>query len=274
MNDVEYSIEQSVAVIRLNRPRYRNAQSRRMLDELDAAFEQAAADDDVRAVVLTGNGTSFSSGHDLGTTEEQADQERPPLPTELLARDRWSWERWSLPLLRWRSLPKPTLAAISGHCLYAGWSLASAMDLRVCGEGAVILPHLSEFFSLPWIIGTPRAKEILFRNRALPAGEALDYGLVHFVVADAELEDFTLSIAAEIAEQDPTLLRSIKSALNGHEDQAGYQAALMLAHTIHVMSDFTGSDLPTPSGDGKPLSPVARALAKLKEGQPRATDHS
>ena len=77
---VLYEKHDRIAKVILNRPRYKNAQSRRLLEEMDAAFAEANADDDIRVIILSGAGDNFCSGHDLGTPEEKEDQARRPFP--------------------------------------------------------------------------------------------------------------------------------------------------------------------------------------------------
>src|SRR6266851_9744505 len=95
-----------IARIILNRPQYRNAQSTALLKELDHAFEEAAADDDVRVVILAGAGDHFSSGHDLGTPDERADTGSYLNTKGLTTRHRRSWELFLDNTLRWRDLSR------------------------------------------------------------------------------------------------------------------------------------------------------------------------
>jgi enoyl-CoA hydratase len=259
-----------VLVIRLDRPRYRNAQSRALLRDLDAAFAEGSADPEVRVIVLASTSEDFSSGHDLRTADELADTSSPVMPGELGAREDWSWSHWTAPLQRWRRIPKPTIAAISGNCLWGGWSLASAMDIRVCTSNAAILPHLSEYFALPWIVSVPIAKDILFRNRVITATEALAYGMVTTVCGEGDdLDETVLAIAEEIADVPSEFLRAIKTSLNGIEDMRGFDASLALSNSQHLMSEWAHTD---PSAQGvagtaDSTSLVASAIAKHRAAQ-------
>ena len=117
--DILYAAQDGVGVITLNRPQYRNAQSWRMLDEIDAAFDLAREDAAVRIVLVRGAGGVFSTGHDLGTPEGntyRAERSRPGVA----AYD--SFKKYNLDLLlKWRRFPKPTVAMVEGYCIYAGW---------------------------------------------------------------------------------------------------------------------------------------------------------
>ena len=153
----------------MHRPKYRNAQSRVLLEDLDAAFAEAMADHDVRVVVLFGSGDHWSSGHDIGTPEELADREARPYPPGLLGVHQRSWD-WNVEnTLRWRDLPKPTLAAVQGMCIYGGWMIAAAMDLIVAADDARFIPFLFQYQSVPWDIGARRAKDIMWEQRLVDA---------------------------------------------------------------------------------------------------------
>jgi enoyl-CoA hydratase len=234
-----YAVADGVARITLARPRYRNAQSVQLVEELDRAFSAARYDAEVRAIILAGEGNSFSAGHDLGTPEEEKEIEFRQRAGIRAVGER-SWDLYSELTMRWRDLPKPTIAAVQGHCIYAGWSIASAMDLVIAAEDARFLPHLSEFFSLPWIIGTRRAKEVLMLNRTLDAAEALELGMVTEVVPVGELADRAGELAAEIAAKDPAMMRLIKGAVNGVEDTMGFQATVRTGQAYNVLGFFGG----------------------------------
>jgi enoyl-CoA hydratase len=198
-----------VARIILNRPDYRNAQSTALLKELDRAFEEAAADDDVRVIILAGAGDHFSSGHDLGTPDERADAGSYLNTKGLTHRHRRSWELFLDNTLRWRDLPKPTIAQVQGYCIFGGYMFASAMDLIVAADDAMFLPSLTQYFSAPWDVGVRKSKEILFQSRFIDAQEALRIGLVNLVVPRADLEKATLALA--FACQSATRIRIISS---------------------------------------------------------------
>ena len=150
-----------VALVTFNRPEYRNAQSRVMLEGLDEAFELAVGDHDVRVIVLAGEGPHWSSGHDLGTPPEMADREARPWEGGLLGEWHRSYELNVANSLRWRETPKPTIAAVQGYCIYGGWIVASAMDLIVAADDAKFLPGHVQYFSVPWDLGVRKTKEIL-----------------------------------------------------------------------------------------------------------------
>ena len=134
----------------LDRPAYRNAQSRVLLEELDEAFERAAADHDVAVIVLFGAGDHFSAGHDLGTPDEQADQRERPWRGGIRGWYEKTYDLFFANTLRWRNLPKPTIAAVQGYCIFGGWMIASAMDVIFAADDAMFLGSHFQYFAMPW----------------------------------------------------------------------------------------------------------------------------
>ena len=224
-HDVIYAAKAGVAQITLNRPAYRNAQSYRMLDEIDAAFDLARADEEVRVVVVRGSGGVFSTGHDLGTEEGEAYRKALGAKPGIQTYDQF--KRYNLDLLlKWRNFPKPTVAMVEGYCIYAGWMLAAAMDVVFAAEDAEFLAGMVEYMSIPWDIGVRRAKELIFESRFITAAEAAQYGLVNRVLPKADLEHETLAWAARVAQNSPEVLRMSKIQMNKAQDAQGFTQAL------------------------------------------------
>src|SRR5579859_2285631 len=101
--------------ITLDRPRYRNAQSTVLLKDLDKAFEEAAADESVKVIILAGAGDHFSAGHDLGSPDERANPNSYFNRKGYSKRHMGSWELFLDNTLRWRDIPKPTIAQVQGY---------------------------------------------------------------------------------------------------------------------------------------------------------------
>jgi enoyl-CoA hydratase len=222
--DILYETDGPLGVITLNRPQYRNAQSWRMLDEIDAAFDLAREDEAVRVVVMKGSGGVFSTGHDLGTPEGntyRAERSRPGVASYD------SFKKYNLDLLlKWRNFAKPTVAMVEGYCIYAGWMLAAAMDVVFAAEDAQFLGGFVEYNTIPWDLGVRKAKELVFESRFISAEEAAGFGLVNRVLAGADLERETLAWARRVAEQNPALLRLAKVQMNKAQDAAGFTNAV------------------------------------------------
>ena len=168
-HDIEYEVVNRVARITTARPKYRNAQSRRLLEELDEAFMTATVDQDVHVIALFGQGEHFSGGHDLGTPDEREDMQKRPLQEGLRGRFDHSREQFVEKSMRWRNVPKPTIAGVQGYCIFGGWIVASAMDIIYAGDSAMFLGSNFQFFTVPWDIHPRKAKEVLYESRFIDA---------------------------------------------------------------------------------------------------------
>lgn len=237
--------EQDGAVLKvtINRPEVLNALSRVTIEEIDAALAQAAQDDSVRVIVVAGAGEHFSAGHDLGSREELEDRQRRGYPQDLPQIWERSSELYLDATLRWRDLPKPTIAQVQGYCIMGGLILASACDLIVASEDAKFADRAVrwggahvQYFSLPWDLGPRKAKEYLFTGDYVTAPEALRLGLVNRVVPRERLEDETTALAQRIALQDPFALRLAKHSINGMLDEMGQRNAIISAFRTHMLS--------------------------------------
>jgi len=223
--DILYSTDGPVATITLNRPRYKNAQSYRMLDEIDGGFAKAKADKNVRVLVIRGSGGTFSSGHDLGTPD--AIDYRQSLGAAPGIESYDQFKKYNLDLLiGWRNFPKPTIAMVEGYCIYAGWMLAACCDVVFAASDAEFLAGFVEYMSIPWDIGVRRAKELCFEARFITAAEANEYGFVNRVIAPEALERETYAYAHRVAEQSMDALRFIKIQANKAQDAQGFSNAL------------------------------------------------
>ncbi len=242
LEQVRYEVKGRVAVVTLDRPRYRNAQSRQLLEEMDQAFAAAVEDTDVRVIVLRGEGDNFSAGHDIGTPDERADLEARPYEEGLRGQYKRSWDRYIEFGLRWRNLPKPTIAAVQGYCIFGGWMIASSMDIIFAAEGAKFLPSKFQYFSVPWDIGARKTKEILYESRFLSGVEAHELGFVNRVVPADELDAEVMAYANRVAENDSFQLRMIKLAVNQAEDAKGFTTHIRGAHSLHMLSSAGESD--------------------------------
>jgi enoyl-CoA hydratase len=222
---ITYAVEDGVGVITLNRPAYRNAQSYRMLDEIDAAFDLARTDEAVRVVLIRGAGGVFSTGHDLGTAEGMEYRKALGAKPGIQTYDQFKKYNLDL-LLKWRNFPKPTIAMVEGYCIYAGWMLAAAMDVIFASTDAEFLGGFVEYNSIPWDIGVRRAKELCFESRFISADEAACYGLVNRVLPGPDLEREAFAWARRVAENSPEALRMAKIQMNKAQDAQGFTQAL------------------------------------------------
>ena len=266
---VRYELDGHVARLTLDRPGYRNAQSRRLLEQLDDCFDRAVEDAEVRVIVLRGEGDHFSAGHDLGTPEELADREQRPIQEGLRGRYKRSWDNNVDKTMRWRNLPKPTIAAVQGYCIFGGWIIASGMDVVIAADDAMFLPTNFQYFSVPWDIHPRKAKEILFESRFIGAEEAEQLGFVNRVVPRDRLDEEVMAYARRVAENDPFQLRMIKLAINQAQEAQGFASHIYGAHALHMLSSAGEGDpdfaLSRPEGRRRPM--VQRALENYERRQ-------
>jgi len=259
MNEqILYEVTDKVAVITLNRPQVANAQTMEMLDDLDAAWTRAVADDEVRVIVLRGNGKHFSSGHDLKSGMAAPEKITLEWIYNLEARKYLEYS------LRWRNAPKPSIAAVQGKCIAGGLLLCWPCDLIIAAENAefsdpVVFMGIGgvEYHGHTWELGPRKAKEILFTGRAVTAREAEQTGMVNRVVPLDRLADETMDLARHISRMDPFALRQAKRAVNQTLDVQGFYAAIQSVFDIHQ------------TGHGNALSvggyPIITRLAEMKE---------
>ena len=233
----------AVRTITANRPDVLNAQSRVLLEELDDAFNRATDDDSVRVIILAGAGKHFSAGHDLGSKEEMEDQKKTALEPGFKGEYRRIFDRFFENTMRWRDLPKPTIAQVQGYCIMGGMMIASACDLIVASDDAQFADRAVrwggahvQYFSMPWELGPRKAKEFLFTGDFFTARQAAEWGLVNRVVPRANLEEETMKLAQQIAERDPFALKFAKASVNETMDAQGFRAAMEGAFKNYMMT--------------------------------------
>ena len=255
-----YQVDGPVAIVTLNRPEKKNAQSRQLLEEMDRAFQSAVDDAGVRVIALAGAGDTFSAGHDLSAQENALRAERSP---GLVGRYTRVWDLYIDMGLRWRNLPKPTIAAVQGYCIFGGWMIATAMDLIVAADDAKFLASHFQYFSVPYDVGIRKAKELLFEFRFMHADEALTAGLVNRVVPRDRLMEETMALARRIAQNDPFALRLAKLSVNQAQDEMGYSTFIKSAVQTYVVASESGAHTPQEESDGgrRRYESVDRALA-------------
>ena len=217
---IAYGVDEGLATITLNRPDKHNAMNAAMFQELGDAAQDAADDDEVRAVLVRGEGQSFCAGIDLSAFGEQLSQ--PPEET----REFIGVAQRPFAILA--SMTKPTIAAVQGHALGAGCQLALACDLRVAAEGTSfgilelnfgIIPDLGGNARLSQLVGPARAKELIWTSARFDAAEAERWGVINRVVAADELQQAALALAREVAGRAPLPVRHVKALV----DRAGSQ---------------------------------------------------
>lgn len=254
----------AVARIMLDRPEVANAQNKRMLYELNAAFDAAVADDGIKVIILGANGRHFSSGHDLRddtgfdefTTVGPFGGFSKPGDEGMMARE----EEVYLGLCnRWRSIPKPTIAQVQGKVIAGGLMLVWPCDLVVASDDATFSDPVVafgvngvEYFAHAFELGPRRAKELLFTGEAIGAAEAEAIGMVNRVVPRDRLEAETLALAQRIASRPSMGLKLAKMSVNQSVDAMGFPVALQsafgLQHVGHAHNQWVHGMAVDPSG--------------------------
>jgi enoyl-CoA hydratase/carnithine racemase len=182
----------------LNRPEKRNAMNGELVREAGVALKGAANDPDVRCVVLRGEGAMFSSGMDLGSLRDLADD-----PRHLRAFRRECLDAWNLA----EEMLKPTIAQIHGACIGGAMELALACDFRVLAEDALVgiletrvglIPDVGGSSRLPAIVGLGRAKEMIMTGRMVGAEEAHRIGLANRIAPPDRLDAATEELVGEL----------------------------------------------------------------------------
>ncbi len=253
--EVESFDDGEIVRIMLDRPRQRNAQNRGLLVELNDAFMRAEADDTVRVVILGGNGSMFSSGHDLGSKDML--EEWHPGPGQHDSRKMHGgtrtgseqlmlqeWHYFFQNTLRWRNLRKITVAQVHGPVFAAGLMLMWACDLITAAEGTefadVVGTRLGmqgvEYFAHPWEFGPRKTKELLLTGDSMGVDEAHALGMVSKVFAEEELGDKTLDFARRIARTPTMAALLIKESVNQTTDTMGFTNALTSCFSMHQLN--------------------------------------
>ena len=203
-----------VALITLNRPDKLNALSFPLMGELDDALCEYESDDRIGAVILTGAGDrAFSAGADI---HEMAGLSSEELAERAATRGRISWHI--------ASYAKPIIGAINGLAYGGAALLSSSLDLRIgCDKTqfrflAATYGRVNSTWSLPALVGLPKAKELLYTGRAVGHEEALRIGLLNQVVPAQKLIESAVEIGQMIAKNDPRMVQGIKRLL--HEGMA------------------------------------------------------
>lgn len=192
----------------LNRPEKRNALNQALLNDLNEAVASIENDKSVRAVVVRAEGRVFSSGLDLAEVDRLEGEHNPANIQKVFQ--------------RLEQMPVPTIAAVNGAAIAGGLELALHCDLRIAAEGAKLgmtlgrvglMPPFDFTRKLIEVLGTPATNRILFTGELISAREALAMGMVHEVVADAELDQAAKAWAEKIAGNAPLSLRAMKATI-------------------------------------------------------------
>ena len=232
-DEILYDVADGIGTITLNRPDAMNALDIATKEQLKAAVEQAATDDAVRCVVVTGTGRGFCVGQDLKQHVEllQSGSELWSTVPEHFA-----------PIARGLAeMPKPVVAAVNGVAAGAGASIAFACDFRILADtagfnlafaGVALSCDTGISWTLPRLIGTARATELLYFPRTVKAPEALELGLASSVVPADQLATATAELAGRLAAGPTVAYGAIRRSI-------GYAAT----HTLAEALEFEGTQM-------------------------------
>ena len=274
-----------IARVMLNRPEFRNAQNRGLLVDLGEALLEAEADDQVRVIILGGEGPTFSAGHDLGTPDAIAER-TPGGPDEhetvkgyggtyssLEQRYLQEWHFFFQNTWRWRNLRKITVAQVQGKCYAAALMLAWSCDLIVASDDAeftdIVGTRLGmcgvEYFAHPWEFGARKTKEMMLTGDSLTAEDAYRLGMVSRVFPRDQLGDDTLAFARRIAELPTVTSMMIKDSVNQTQDAQGFYTALQACFTLHQANHSHWAEL---HDDGMAIGKPEDGIVDWREALP------
>lgn len=236
--DILYEKSQGIAKITINRPHVHNAFTPKTIDEMIDALHDARHDLAIGVIIITGQGDlAFCSGGDQkirgysGYKDDAGSERLNVLDLQKMI----------------RSCPKPVIAMVKGYAIGGGHVLHVVCDLTIAAENAVFGqtgPKVGSFDAgfgasyLAEIVGMKKAKEIWFLCKQYTAKDALEMGLVNFVVSLKEIEEFTYSICEKILEHSPLSLRCLKAGFNAALDgQSGVQELAGNATLLYYMSE-------------------------------------
>jgi enoyl-CoA hydratase len=256
-NPVTYEVIDHVAWVTMDRPDFNNAQNGQMTYALDDAFNRAVQDDDVRVIVLAGNGKHFSAGHDIGTPGRDLHKQFenrlmvPPHVTKPAAELLYTreQEQYLGMCRRWRDIPKPTVAMVQGACIAGGLMLAWVCDLIIASEDAFFQDPVNrmgipgvEYFAHAFELPPRVAKEFLLLGERMTAQRAQQFGMVNRIVSREDLRAEVTSIAAKLAAQPRLGNWLTKQAVNHVEELRGKRSAMdavfHMHHFAHAQNDL------------------------------------
>ena len=229
-----YTVEDHVATITFNRPENQNTISGLMLAKLSQLLIESDADEEIRAIVITGTGKFFCAGLDLrgsDITDNLTKENKKPANLDLR----------NTPPTVLHNLDTPTIAAINGSAAGYGMDLALGCDIRIMTDGAKlaaaftsrgVVPESGGTWILPRLIGWSKASEIIFTGKTLSAKESEDMGLVSKVVNSNEIYEEALVLAGKIAKNAPLAVqaskRMMRMGLNENFDDHVHHVFLQL----------------------------------------------
>lgn len=224
---VQFSIDDGVATIMLDRPDTLNSMNNQLMDDIRTAIETSEADPDVGVVVLTGNGRGFCAGADLSAMASQPAADAPAVGDRdddagTAAVDGMN-NHFNPTLRAIKDCAVPTVARINGVAAGGGLGLALSCDIAVAAESAFfvatfgprlgIVPDLGSTWSLPLKIGVGRARAMAMLGERIPAQQAQDWGLIYSAVADDELDTEVVRVTDILKRTSGEAMQRIRTSI-------------------------------------------------------------
>jgi len=213
MSSILYEVVNNVARITLNRPEKYNSFNREMALSLQQRLDEAAGDEQVRCILLTGSGKGFCAGQDLGETDNPAALDFQQIITE----------RYNPIILRLRNMDKPVICAVNGVAAGAGANLALAGDIVLAKKSSVfvqafinigLIPDCGGTFILPRLVGLQRAIALCITGDKVNGDEAMAMGMIYKAVADDSFEAESIQLAEKLAQMPTQGIALTKKLMN------------------------------------------------------------
>ncbi len=230
--------ENKVAVVTLNRPNALNALNRELLSELSSFFDEAATDNDIRVVILTGSGEkSFVAGADIKEFSDFSGSEGEAL-SRIGQQEVFD---------KVENFKKPVIAAVNGFALGGGLELAMASHFRIASDNARLglpevtlglIPGYGGTQRLPKLVGKGRAAQMIFTAEMINAQRAYEIGLVNEVLSQGELLDRAKTIASKIAQNSSVAISKAIEAVNASDSKQGFGIEIQSFGQLFEEEDF------------------------------------
>jgi enoyl-CoA hydratase/carnithine racemase len=224
---VLYEIDDTIAIVTMNRPKKLNAIDHALRTGLAEALLRADDDDSINVVILRAEGRSFCVGYDIDIDSPEREERR----YNALKWHRSLSEDLDFEMIPW-NMRKPVIASVQGHVLGGGCELAMFCDITIAadnalfGEPEIHFSNVGPGIVMPWMIGYKKARELLYLGDMIDAPTALDLGMINRVVPLAALQEKTLIFARRMALISPEALQSTKLSINRGADAAGFGNAM------------------------------------------------
>lgn len=249
MADLLFSVEDSIARITLNRPERMNAFSEEMINKWIEALETVRDSDEIRAVIVSGNGRGFCAGGDI---KEMAKgngffKSEEDISSTGLARKNSLWKKIQRVPLLLEEIDKPVIAKVHGFAFGAGLDMALMCDIRIVAESTKlsesyvnvgIVPGDGGAYFLPRLVGVDRALDMLWTGRVLTAKEAKEIGLVTFVVPDDELDAFTEDYVQNLVRGPQQAIRMMKRAVYQNQNMDLRSSLDMISSFMAIVTEL------------------------------------